>query len=287
MLGPPDPADHRAPIDRGYSPIPPRQQHRTVDPRNRHSDEEGDMRDAVLETSSTQPRSPRPSRARRLARAAPTLALYAALAAIAAPATADNTGPPPPLLADEFGEIPEHVPANGEIRHTCNLDGSGELRYRVTGQTTGPYPGTFTETATATFGPAVDLLSKLTSFKASFTITSPAAQITGTETAVGPGPPPPPPLPGPLPNDEPPAPPQPFNVSQCLANPFQPDPQQFIRGLNISFMCYRATITTRLRKTNDRGAAVVSLSAPIFDGSQPDLIDMNTLFHAPAANQDC
>lgn len=61
----------------------------------------------------------------------------------------------------------------------CNADGSGTITWRATGIAVGPYPGTFTETGTATIGPGIGSFRPLTHFEATFHIDATNAVVDG------------------------------------------------------------------------------------------------------------
>lgn len=79
---------------------------------------------------------------RVLAPAAGALVLLASLST-----TVSATPPPKPSLAGEFFT---GVPT---VTFTCDPMNTSTIDFSVTGTATGPYPGTFTETGTATLGP--------------------------------------------------------------------------------------------------------------------------------------
>lgn len=65
----------------------------------------------------------------------------------------------------------------GTSQLTCQPDGSGTLTYTASGIAFGPYPGTFEETGSVTYGPS----STITAFSATFTISSSGTTVTGTK----------------------------------------------------------------------------------------------------------
>jgi hypothetical protein len=85
------------------------------------------------------------------------------------------------LLASE-------IPPRGTstVTGTCNPNplGDSTFTFTVTGEASGPYPGTFTESGTFTIGPAATVA--LVSFDSTFTITSPQGTVTGMKTFTGP-----------------------------------------------------------------------------------------------------
>ncbi len=77
------------------------------------------------------------------------------------------------------------------IEASCNRAGTSTIQFTATGVATGPYPGTFTETGTATLGPhpgvgASTIYAEATSFEATFSIDSPAGQVTGRKFLASP-----------------------------------------------------------------------------------------------------
>jgi hypothetical protein len=116
----------------------------------------------------------------------------------AKPAKTQVQTPPPTLTgeslqADSCRSVVDPTPAcvsndelPGEVTVTssidaieCNVSASGgdEISYEASGQATGPYPGTFTESGTFT----LDSERNITSFEATFTIDSPIGKVTGTK----------------------------------------------------------------------------------------------------------
>ena len=116
----------------------------------------------------------------------------------AKPAKAKVQTPPPTLTgeslqADSCRALVDPTPAcvsnddlPGEVTVTssidtieCNVSASGgdEISYEASGQATGPYTGTFTESGTFT----LDSERNITSFEATFTIESPIGKVTGTK----------------------------------------------------------------------------------------------------------
>jgi hypothetical protein len=90
----------------------------------------------------------------------------------------------PPVLTGE-------TLVNGtlDITPTCNTGGTSTIEFKATGNATGPYPGTFTETGRATIGVQTQpglpndtsFVGPILAFDAVFTITSGDIQITGTK----------------------------------------------------------------------------------------------------------
>lgn len=74
---------------------------------------------------------------------------------------------------------PNGVPTTN---YSCNPSGVSTISYVATGPAAGPYPGTFTEAGTVTFGPYTPGTTNVTSFEATFTVNSPSGTVTGTKT---------------------------------------------------------------------------------------------------------
>lgn len=90
---------------------------------------------------------------------------------------------PPPSFAGELFESRVVDGSTGEhFQVACNEDGSGTVSWQITGTATGPYPGTFTETGSLTFGPVVDGEGTITSLSASFQVESSAGTVDGNKT---------------------------------------------------------------------------------------------------------
>lgn len=110
-------------------------------------------------------------------------AVLAALLA-AAPASAQTpslTGED--LLARDFEGFPTaDIGEVDVVARQCNADGSGSFEFTASGPAAGPYPGTFQESGSVAFGPGAHGESQVTAFQATFTIDSPAGQVTGTKT---------------------------------------------------------------------------------------------------------
>ena len=94
---------------------------------------------------------------------------------------------PPTLQGETFTGSASQTPAT-----TCRLelDNSGDATFTASGVATGPYPGTFTETGSYSFGPVVNPngFGVVTSFHSTFTITSATGSVSGTKDLVGPAP---------------------------------------------------------------------------------------------------
>jgi hypothetical protein len=89
-----------------------------------------------------------------------------------------------------FGELLAADPPQMQITADCNPAGNSTISYSATGVATGPYSGTYTETGVATIGPQPfpGVQPELvTSFSASFVITSGSTVITGTKQLTDPG----------------------------------------------------------------------------------------------------
>src|SRR2546428_8337836 len=107
-------------------------------------------------------------------------ALVIAIATLFAPA-AQAQVPPPTLSGEHFAGVPE-------VTTNCHPDGTSTVTFTVSGAATGPYPGTFTETGSATIGPQTlspgggQSIGTLLTFDAVFTISSATGDVTGTKT---------------------------------------------------------------------------------------------------------
>ena len=113
----------------------------------------------------------------------------AALASIAAafvePVSAQTA--PPTLTGETFTISPPQVTAS------CNPGGTSSISFTVSGVAVGPYPGSYTESGTVLIGPQLGppfvntyAAGPVTSVDASFTITSPTGQVTGTKSLPAP-----------------------------------------------------------------------------------------------------
>ncbi len=96
---------------------------------------------------------------------------------------------PATLTGEIFTISPPQVATN------CNPTGTSTVSYAVSGLAVGPYAGPYTETGTFTIGPETlprfvngFEFGPVTSFSASFTVSSPTGQVTGSKrlTAVNP-----------------------------------------------------------------------------------------------------
>ncbi len=91
----------------------------------------------------------------------------------------------PPVLTEE--ELRAVAPVD-VVQVECNRT-TNTLTYRAEGTASGPYPGSFVETGTATFDPVTEVLpngtvreyGRVTSLQASFTINSEVGTVTGTK----------------------------------------------------------------------------------------------------------
>lgn len=105
--------------------------------------------------------------------------VFAAVAGLLGPtvigAAASAASPPAPTLTGEYFSFP-----SGGIDVSCGNTGS--FSFALSGTAAGPYTGTFTASGTGT----VDPLYTLASFTETFTINSPAGQVTGTKTISAP-----------------------------------------------------------------------------------------------------
>jgi hypothetical protein len=110
-------------------------------------------------------------------------ALASLLAVSAYARTSSDGGTPTPILP-LTGETLTGTPVTTSA--TCNPAGTSTFTYAVSGVAAGPYPGTFTETGTATIGSQISPgggteAALLLSFNASFVINSPLGNVTGTK----------------------------------------------------------------------------------------------------------
>lgn len=82
------------------------------------------------------------------------------------------------FISQEIGqgsEVSESI-----VTGTCNLIGSSEFQFTITGEAAGPYSGTFTESGTL----VTDPLGLDTSFESTFTINSPAGTVEGSKSLI-------------------------------------------------------------------------------------------------------
>lgn len=105
---------------------------------------------------------------------------------IAATAPAHAATPPPSFAGEMVSGGNPDFDGPRPMQVTCNPDGSGTVTYDVTGTAYGPYPGTFQESGTLTFGPIMDEAgqSYVTSFQANFRIESPVGIVYGDRTLI-------------------------------------------------------------------------------------------------------
>jgi hypothetical protein len=111
------------------------------------------------------------------------LSLMSALTAVSALAAVG-----PPTLTGEVFDTGQGGPLLVSTL-SCNADTSGTVTWTNGGPATGPFPGTFTDSGTATFGPGVltsldQFNHPVTSVQSSFTIVSGSNTIAGTTTLV-------------------------------------------------------------------------------------------------------
>jgi hypothetical protein len=114
----------------------------------------------------------------------PIMLLAAAGLVVASPGAqaAPPAGPPPSLAGEVF--LSTQTPEGGGSTFSCTNNQAGTFTYHATGDATGPYPGTFVEDitiGTAAIPVPPDDTSTLTSFHATFTITSTKGTVTGTK----------------------------------------------------------------------------------------------------------
>lgn len=109
-----------------------------------------------------------------------------AVVALAPPAAADTL--PPTLSGEIFSGSPVET-----VTASCDPSGTSTVTFYSTGVAVGPYPGTYTESGTATIGAATLPIfvngfeaGPLLMFRAFFTIDSPVGQVTGTKTLTAP-----------------------------------------------------------------------------------------------------
>jgi len=101
--------------------------------------------------------------------------------AAAAPAANAQDGPPPPTLTNESFEGVPTVTIN------CNPTGKSSGSFEVSGVAAGPYPGTFHEEGTFSFGPQTPQVpAEDLTFEATFTINSLTGRVTGTKRVLFP-----------------------------------------------------------------------------------------------------
>lgn len=110
---------------------------------------------------------------RMLAAAAVFFALGVSAAQAVSPA-------PKSLTGETF--LASGLPLRGlsQVTGTCNPLGESSFSFHAEGEAIGPYTGTFVENGTFTIAPIATPM--LSTFDATFTITSPAGTVTGTKT---------------------------------------------------------------------------------------------------------
>lgn len=165
---------------------------------------------------------------------AAALATVVAGAGAATPALAQITNPPP--LSPEIFEANDVSILNGE----CALPQPSTFSFSSSGEATGTYPGTYTETGSFTvYEPADPSQSSVMDFSASFTILSGDTVITGTKTLAGP---------------------YSANAGTCGPDPAQVD-------LTTANCEYSATIQTSTGAFVDRGHCATTVDgAPFYPG---------------------
>jgi hypothetical protein len=131
------------------------------------------------------------------------------------------------LLASEIPPV-----GTSTVSGTCNPLANSTFDFTVTGQASGPYPGTFTESGTFTIGPATSVA--LVSFDSTFTITSPQGTVTGTKSFTGP-----------------------LNFGACGLLAFPPPASPNAHSLQAT-LSYTAQITTPTGSGSDSGTSVVT-----------------------------
>jgi hypothetical protein len=175
------------------------------------------------------------------------LALAGVAAFTAPPARAANDAAAPSLTGEMFST--NNYFFQGGV-FNCNPSGNTTFTLVVNGAATGPYPGTFSETATVTIGPQPPgQVGPVTQFDASFTVDSPAGTVSGTkhvETATSPA------------------------AGQCTNSPTVPNPVCPPIAAEIFALdaTYDATITTATGTSTDHGLSHVS-----FQGEQEQCVE--------------
>lgn len=126
-------------------------------------------------------RTLRQGRSMKVSKLFPIMFLVAAGLVVGAPGGQAATSPPPSLAGEVFEDPGGSFDASN---YACQSNGAGTFTLHAEGTATGPYPGTFVEDLTvsvAAIPNPPDTTSNLTSFHASFTITSAAGTVTGTK----------------------------------------------------------------------------------------------------------
>src|SRR5256885_5935224 len=109
---------------------------------------------------------------------------------VSAPGAMAQTAPPLRLTGETLSSAGASTFTTSA---SCNPNGTSTFSYQTSGAATGPYTGTYTETGTVTVGPQPIVPNTfsapggiVTSWTASFTITSPTGNVTGTKTLLPP-----------------------------------------------------------------------------------------------------
>ena len=101
--------------------------------------------------------------------------------------TAACTQPPPPTFSLEGQRLTSEPPAT-IVSGTCDPGGESIFTVEVSGEATGPYPGTFVETITVTIGPQTEefqpgqFRGDVTALESTIEITSTAGDVQATTT---------------------------------------------------------------------------------------------------------
>jgi len=108
------------------------------------------------------------------------VAAVAVFLAFTAPAARTATPPPANLNGETF--LASGLPVRGlsQATGTCDPFSPSVYQFHVEGEAVGPYTGTFVEDGSFTIAPITT--PQLSTFNATFTITSPAGTVTGTKT---------------------------------------------------------------------------------------------------------
>jgi hypothetical protein len=198
------------------------------------------------------------------------LALSATAALTASPARSAN--PAAPNLTGEMFNTNNYFFQGGVFN--CNPDGNTTFTLVLNGVATGPYPGTFSETATVTIGPQPPgLAGPVTQFDASFAVDSPTGMVRGTkrlETVTSPA------------------------AGQCTNNPTVPNPVCPPIAAEIFALdaTYDATIDSATGTSTDRGISHVSfqgeqeqcVQAPLHNGAFDESFASSMTTHCNADN---
>jgi hypothetical protein len=84
------------------------------------------------------------------------------------------------FISQEVSEVGEV--GTSDVTGTCNLIGNSTFNFTITGVANGPYTGTFSESGTLTVNLLVPTMN---TFTATFTIDSPAGDVTGSKSLAG------------------------------------------------------------------------------------------------------